>query len=85
MHSVGDFVGSMRALNKHLGWYLVLVLWCSWSIWCWSRNLNGRTLLEFCLDNVLCLSKTLFTRKEKTVTFKLGENETEIYFVLVKK
>ena len=43
-------------------------------------------LLEFCLEKELCMSNTWFKREEKRkVTFRMGENETEIDFVLMKK
>ena len=42
-------------------------------------------LLEFCIENE-CVSITWFNREEKRkVTFTLGENETEIDFVLIRK
>ena len=43
-------------------------------------------LLELCLKKELCVSNTLFKREEKRkVTYRMGENETEINFVLIKK
>ena len=43
-------------------------------------------LLEFCLEKELCVSNTWIKREEKRkVTFRIGENETEIDFVLIKK
>ena len=43
-------------------------------------------LLEFCLEKDLCMSNTWFKREEKRkVTFRMGENQTEIDFVLIKK
>ena len=51
-----------------------------------QRNLEGRTLLEFRLEKELCVSNTWFRRVEKRkVTFRIGENEPEIDFVLIKK
>ena len=42
-------------------------------------------LSEFCLLKELCVSNTWFKREQKMkVTFKIGENETEIDFVLIK-
>ena len=50
------------------------------------RNLKGRMLLEFCLVKELCVSNTWFKIEEKRkVTFRMGENETEIDFVLTKE
>ena len=51
-----------------------------------QRNLEGRMLLEFCLDKELCVSNTWLKREEKRkVTFRKGENEPETDFVLIKK
>ena len=51
-----------------------------------QRNLEGRILLEFCLEKELCMSSIWTKREEKgMVTFRMGENETDIDFVLMKK
>ena len=43
-------------------------------------------LLEFCLEKELCLSNTWHRIEEKRkVKFRMGENETKIDFVLIKK
>ena len=44
-------------------------------------------LLEFCLEKESCMSNTWFKREEKRkMTFRMGENETEIaYQLLIKK
>ena len=43
-------------------------------------------LLESCLEKELCVSNTWSKREEKRkVAFRMGENETEIDFVLIKK
>ena len=43
-------------------------------------------LSEFSLEKELCVSTTWFKRKEeRKVTFIIGENKTEIDFVLIKK
>ena len=50
-----------------------------------ERNFEGRMLLEFCQVKELCASNTWLKRDEKRkVTFRLGENETEIDFVLTR-
>ena len=42
--------------------------------------------LEFCLEKEICASNTWIKREEKRkVTSRMGENETEIVFVLIKK
>ena len=39
-------------------------------------NLEGRMLLEFCLEKELYVSNTWFKREEKRkVTFRMGKNE----------
>lgn len=51
-----------------------------------ERNLEGRMLLEFCDEKELCVANTWFKKKEeRKVTFRSGENKTEIDFVLVAK
>ena len=51
-----------------------------------QRNLEVRMLLEFCLEKEICVSNTWFKREEKRkVIFRMGENETEIDLVLIKK
>ena len=48
--------------------------------------LEGRTLLECCLEKESCLPNTRSKIEEKmNATFRMGENETEIDFVLIKK
>ena len=43
-------------------------------------------LLEFCPEKELYVSNTWSYREEKwKVTFRMGENETEIDFVVIKK
>ena len=51
-----------------------------------QRNLEGRMLLEFCLEKELYVSNTWLKREEKRkVTFGMRENEAEIDFVLIRK
>ena len=69
---LGDFNGDVCRLDKVHGRYGV-----------GQRNLDYRMLLEFCLVKELCVSNTWCKREEKRkVTFRMGENETEIDFVL---
>ena len=43
-------------------------------------------LLDFCLEKELCVSNTWFKSEVKRkVTFRMGENETEIVSVLIRK
>ena len=49
-----------------------------------QRNFEGRMLLLFCLGKLLCVSNTWFKREEnRKVTFRMGDNETQVYFVLI--
>ena len=46
------------------------------------RIMEGRMLLEICLEKELCVSNTWFKREEKRkVLFRMGGNETEINVV----
>ena len=43
-------------------------------------------LLEFCLWKELCVLNTWFKREERRkVTFRMGDNKTEIDFVLIRR
>ena len=51
-----------------------------------QRKLEGKFLLEFCQEMELRVSNTWSKREEKRkVTFTMGENKTEMNFVLIKK
>ena len=51
-----------------------------------QRNFEGRMFPELWLVKELFVSNTWFRREEKRkVTLRMGENETEIDFVLTKK
>ena len=43
-------------------------------------------LIEFCLEKELCVSNAWHKREvRRKVTLRMGENETEIDFVMIKK
>ena len=48
-----------------------------------ERNLEGRMLPEFCL--VFCIKYMVLREEERKVTLSMGEIETKIDFVLIKK
>ena len=49
-------------------------------------KLEGRMLLESCLEEEICVSNTWFRREEKSkVTLRMGEIEQKIEFALTKK
>ena len=51
-----------------------------------KRNLDGRLLLEFCVEKDLCVGNSWFKKKDsRKVTFNGGCSGTEIHFVLIKK
>ena len=65
---LGDFNGHVGRHNRgfngvHCGFGVV------------QRNLDGRMLLEFCVEKKLCVSNTWYNREEKrNVTFRMEEN-----------
>ena len=51
-----------------------------------KRNVEGRMLLDFCVQKELCVANTWYKkRNERKVTYSSGGNDTEIDFVLVGK
>ena len=50
-----------------------------------KRNVEGRMLLDFCVQKDLCVVNTWYKRDERKVTYSSGGNDTEIDFVLVGK
>ena len=42
-------------------------------------------LSQFCLEKELCVPNTWFKREKRKVTFRMGENETELDIVMIKK
>ena len=49
-----------------------------------AQNVEGRMLLEFCIEKDLCVSNTWFQKKSK-VTYSAGGNKNETDFVLWEK
>ena len=86
MQSADDLVMCLGDFNGHVGRHINGFDGLHRGYCVGHRNLEGRMLLEFCLENKLCVSNTWFKREEeRKVTFRMGENETEIDFVLIKK
>ena len=51
-----------------------------------KRNVEGRMLLDFCVQKELCVANTWYKKRdERKVTYSSGGNDTEIDFVLVGK
>ena len=85
-HSAGDLAMCLGDINGHVGWHIGGLDWVPGGHGIGQRNLEGRMLLEFCLEKESCVSNTWFKRKQKRkVTFRMGENETEVDFELIKK
>ena len=86
MHSADDLVMCLGDLNGHIDRHIDGFDGLHGLYGDGQKNLEGRMLLEFCLEKELCVLGTWFKREEKRkVTFRMGENETEIDFVLLKK
>ena len=50
-----------------------------------KRNAEGRMLLEFGDERELCVANTWFKTDKRKTTFKSGNNESEIDFILISK
>ena len=85
-HSAGNLVMCLGDINGHIGrrndgfdrvngWYGV-----------GQMSSKGRMLFQFCLEKELCVTTTWFRGEgERKVIFRMGENETEIDLVLIKR
>ena len=86
IHSVSDLVMRFGDFNGHIGRRIDGFDWFLGGYDIGEINLEGRMLLEFCVVNELCVLSTWFRWKEKRkVTFRMGENDKKIDFVLIKK
>ena len=63
MYSAGDLVMCLGDFNGHVGRHIGGM---HGGYGVGQRKLEGRMLLEFCLEKELCLSKTLLKWKEKS-------------------
>ena len=85
MHSAGDLVMCLGNFTIHIGRHIDEFEGVHGGYGVGQRNFEGRMLFDFCLLKELFVSNTWFKREEKRkVTFRMGENETEIDFVLIK-
>ena len=83
MHSADDLFMCLGDFNGHVGRHIDGFDGVHGGYGVRQRNVEGRMLLEFCLEKELCVQNTWFKREEKRmVTFRMGENETEICFVI---
>ena len=75
MHSAADIVMFLGDFNGHIGRHIDGSHGVHGGYGVGQRNLKGRMLLEFCLEEELCVSNTWFKREEKRdVIFRMGEN-----------
>ena len=86
MHSAGDLVMYLGDINAHAGRHIDEFNGVHGGFGVGQRNLEGRMLLEFCLQKELCVSNTWLKREEKRrVIFRMGEKETKIDFMQINK
>ena len=79
VNGTGDLVMCLGDFNRHAGRHIDGFNEVHRGYGIFQRNLDGRMLLEFCLMKELCVSITWFKRvKKRKMTFRMGENETEI-------
>ena len=72
MHSAHDLVMSLGDFNGHAGRHIDGFNGFCGGYVVGQRKLEGRMLLEFCLEKELCVSNTWFKREEKRkVTFRM--------------
>jgi len=85
LHSVGALVLGMGDFNGHVGKRVEGYEDVHGGNGIGERNMEGR-MLEFHDEKELCVANTWFRKGEKRkVTYRAGENESEIDFVLVGK
>ena len=65
MHSADDLVMCLGDFNAHVGKHIDSFDGVYGGYGVGQRNLEGRMLLEFCLEKQLCVSNTWFKREEK--------------------
>ena len=86
MHSADNLVICIDDFNGHVGRHIHGFGEVHGGCGVGLKNMPGRMLLELFLEKELCVSSTLPKREEKRkVTFGMGDIETEIDFVLMKK
>ena len=65
MHSADNLVTCLVDINGQVGRHIDRFDWVHGGYGVGQRNLEGRMLLEFCLEMELCASNTWLKRKEK--------------------
>ena len=73
MYSADDLVMCLGDINGHVGRHIDGSDGVHGGYGVGQRNLEGRMLLEFCLEKELCVSNTWRKREEmRKVTFRMG-------------
>ena len=86
VQSIDGLVMCLGDFNGHIGWHIDIFDGVHRGYGIGWTNFGGRILLEFCLEKELCVSNTWFMTEEKRkVTFRMGQGETEIVIMLMKK
>ena len=86
VHSAVDLVMCLGDFSGHVGRHMDGFDGIHGEYGAGQRNLEEGMLLEFCLVKELSMSNTWSKREERRkVTFRMGENETEIDLVLITK
>ena len=74
MHNTGDSVMCLGDINEHIGRHIDVFVGVHRGYGVGRRNLEGRMLLEYCLEKRLCVSNTWLKGEEKKkVTLIMGE------------
>ena len=85
VHSADDLVMFLGDINGHVRRHIYGSDWVHGGYCIGQSNLEGTMLLECCQQKELSASNARLRREEKRkVTFRMGENETEIDFMLIK-
>ena len=72
VHGAGDLVMFFGDANEHVCRHIDVFDGVHGGYGVGQRNMEGRMLLGFCLEKVLCVSNTWFKREEKRkVTFRI--------------
>ena len=65
MHAIDDLVMCLDDINGHVGRYIDGFDRVHGGYGIGQKNLEGRILIEFCLEKKLCVSNTWFKREGK--------------------
>ena len=86
MGNANELVWGLRDFNGHVGKCAEGFEGIHGEYGIGKRNAEGRMLLDFCDQKVLCVANTWYEKKdERKVTYSSGRNDTEIDYVLVGK